>query len=249
MSDRHDKLGIKQTIRFEWMQKTTNLLLAGLDAKTVRHELHQFLANRTGSGAEGVRSDYTRTFVVNNLMNIWVSPIPELLPFRDASLAQLRADNSVAPAIHWAMISAAYPFWSNVARHTGRLLSLQDQVTQPQIFARVREQFGDRESVARATRFVVRSFVTWNVLVDAGDKGCYEKADPINISDLNVAVLLLESMLLATPDATGVLSSLVNNPACFPYCIPAMSGSLVSQHNNRIDVVRHGLDEELLHLA
>lgn len=33
MGKRHEAIGIKQAIRFEWMQKAANLLLAGLDAK------------------------------------------------------------------------------------------------------------------------------------------------------------------------------------------------------------------------
>jgi hypothetical protein len=49
---RHEAIGIKQAIRFEWMQKAANLLLAGLDAKTIRQELHEFLADRKGNGSE-----------------------------------------------------------------------------------------------------------------------------------------------------------------------------------------------------
>ena len=48
MGKRHEAIGIKQAIRFEWMQKAANLLLAGLDAKTIRQELHEFLADRKG---------------------------------------------------------------------------------------------------------------------------------------------------------------------------------------------------------
>ena len=106
MGKRHEAIGIKQAIRFEWMQKAANLLLAGLDAKTIRQELHEFLADRKGNGSEGERSDQTRTFVVNNLMKIWVSPDPELIPFRDASLALLRENPAMALAVHWGMISA-----------------------------------------------------------------------------------------------------------------------------------------------
>ena len=53
MGKRHEAIGIKQAIRFEWMQKAANLLLAGLDAKTIRQELHEFLADRKGNGSEG----------------------------------------------------------------------------------------------------------------------------------------------------------------------------------------------------
>ncbi|WZB63136.1 hypothetical protein WJ970_08940 [Achromobacter xylosoxidans] len=101
MGKRHEAIGIKQAIRFEWMQKAANLLLAGLDAKTIRQELHEFLVDRKGNGSERERSDQTRTFVVNNLMKIWVSPDPELIPFRDASLALLRENPAMALAVHW----------------------------------------------------------------------------------------------------------------------------------------------------
>jgi len=79
-------------------------------------------------------------------MKIWVSPDPGLIPFRDASLAFLREHPSMALVVHWGMISAIYPFWFNVARQTGRLLALQDQVTQTQIINRLKEQYGDRQT-------------------------------------------------------------------------------------------------------
>ncbi len=248
MGKRHEAIGVKQAIRFEWMQKAANLVLAGLDAKTIRQELHEFLTDRKGNGAEGERSDQTRTFVVNNLMNIWVSPDPELNAFRDASLAILREHPSMALAVHWGMISAVYPFWFNVARQTGRLLALQDQATQTQIIYRLKEQYGDRQTVSRYARYVIRSFVAWGALKDSEAKGCYEKAAPVSIADANLALLMFESALLATPEAKGPLVLLLNNPTFFPFHLPAMTGDFVSQRSDRIDVVRYGLDDELLKL-
>ena len=220
MGKRHETIGIKQAIRFEWMQKAANLLLAGLDAKTIRQELHEFLADRKGNGSEGERSDQTRTFVVNNLMKIWVAPDPELIPFRDASLAFLRENPAMALAVHWGMISAVYPFWFNVARQT----------------------------VSRYARFVIRSFVAWGALKDSEAKGCYEKAAPVSIAEPNLAIMMFESALLATPEAKGASGLLLNNPAFFPFQLPVMTGDFVSQRSDRIDVVRYGLDDELLKL-
>jgi len=245
---RHEAIGVKQVIRFEWMQKTANLLLAGLDAKTIRRDLHEFLADRKGNGSEGERGETSRSQVVNMLMKIWILPDLDLLPFRDTSLAFLREHPSTALAIHWRMISAIYPFWFNVARQTGRLLALQDQVTQTQIINRLKEQYGDRQTVSRYARFVIRSFVAWGVLNDADSKGCYVKADPVSIADPNLAVLMFESALLATSEAKSALGLLLNNPAFFPYQLPVMTGDFVSQHSERIDVVRYGLDEEFLKL-
>lgn len=248
MGKRHDAIGIKQVIRSEWMQKSANLLLAGLDAKNIRQELHEFLADRKGNGAEGERGETSRTQVVNMLMKIWVSPDLALLPFRDALLVLLREHPLTALAVHWGMISAVYPFWLNVARQTGRLLALQDQVTQMQITSRLKEQYGDRQTVSRYARYVIRSFVAWGVLQDSDSKGCYEKAAPVSIADTNLAILMFESALLATPEAKCALGVLLNNPAFFPFQLPMMTGDFVSQRSERIEVVRYGLDDELLKL-
>lgn len=248
MDKRHETIGIKQVIRFEWMQKVANLLLAGFDAKTIRRELHELLSDSNGNATEGKRSDKTRTFVVGNLMKIWVSPDPELIPVRDTSLQLLQEIPSMALAIHWEMISAVYPFWFNVARQTGRLLALQDQVTQVQIINRLKEQYGDRQTVSRYAQYVIRSFVAWGTLSDSKAKGCYEKATPLSVTDPNLAILMLESALLSTPEAKGTLGLLLNNPAFFPFQLPVLTGNVVSLNSRRIEVVRYGMDDELLRL-
>ena len=249
MGKRHETIGIKQAIRFEWMQKAANLLLAGLDAKTIRQELHEFLADRKVSNPEYEQSVQTRTFVVNNLMKIWVSPDPELIPFRDASLEFLRRNPSKVIAIHWGLIAATYPFWFNVARQTGRLLALQDRVTQMQIINRLKEQYGDRQTVSRYARYVIRSFVTWCVLHDSEGKGCYEKSTLVSNTEPSLAILMFESALLATPEAKSALGLLLNNPAFFPFQLPVMTGDFIAQRSERIEVVRYGLDDELLKLT
>ncbi len=248
MGKRHESISIKQTVRLEWMQKTANLLLAGLDAKTIRHELHEFLSDKKSDGSEGGRGETSSNQVVSMLMRIWISPDPELVPFRDDALAFLREHPSMSLAVHWGMISAVYPFWFSVARQIGRLLALQDQITQPQIINRLKEQYGDRETISRYARYAVRSFVVWGVLKDSDAKGCYEKALPVNITDSDVTLLMIESALHATPEGKGALGLLLNNPAFFPFHLSMMTGNYLSQHSDRIDVDRYGLDEEYLTL-
>ncbi len=248
MSKAHETLGIKQVIRLEWMQKTVDLLLAGLDSQSIRLELHEFLSNKKGSGDDAERGETSRTQVVNILMNIWVNPRDNLAVFRDALLEYVRKHPTTALVVHWAMISAAYPFWFNVAKQTGRLLALQDQVTQSQIAIRLKEQYGDRQSVSRYTRYVIRSFVAWGVLKDSKTKGCYQKSMPISFSDSKLVILVLEAALLASFENKGTLGLILNHPAFFPFQIPVVSGDLVSQASERIDVIRYGMDDQLLKL-
>jgi hypothetical protein len=243
MAKRHEAIGLKQAIRYEWAKKTADLLLAGLDEETIRQELHDYLSRRKGDGSEGDRSEESRRFSVTNLMRIWVSPDAELVVLRDAALAFLREKPALALPVHWSMICAVYPFWFNVARQTGRLLNLQDRVTQEQIINRLKEQYGDRQSVSRYGRFVVRSFVAWGILKDTKTKGCYEKGTPFVIEDNNLGVLMLEAALHAISEGKGALSLILNTPAFFPFQLPVLTGDYIGKNSERLDVERYGLDD------
>lgn len=248
MGKRHEKLGIKQTIQKPWMDKTVQMMLAGLTEKEIRSELDEYLSTQRQSGGTGKRGKKTYGMAIS-LLASWFEPEKELRPFRDdvLNLARELQPGSWFP-LHWIILSASYPFWFNVARQTGRLLNLQDQITQSQIFGRLKEQYGDRETVSRNARYTVRSFVAWEALKDSQAKGCYEKTSRVSIIDANLAVLMFEAALLAAPEAKGALGLLLNNPAFFPFQLPVMTGDFVSQRSDRIDVVRYGLDDELLKL-
>lgn len=248
MAQRHEKLGIKQTIQKEWMDRTVRMLLAGLSETEIRSELDEYLSTQKQSGGIGTRGEKTYGMAIS-LLASWFAPERELRSFRDDALilAKNIKQTEWLP-LHWAIISASYPFWFNVAKQTGRLFNLQDQITQAQVFNRLKERYGDRETVSRNARYTVRSFVAWGVLKDANTKGCYEKAVPIVITDLDLAVLVYESALLASSEAKSALGLLINNPAFFPFHLPATTGDFVSQRSKRIDVIRYGLDDELLKL-
>ncbi len=249
MGKRHETIGIKQAIRIEWMQKAANLLLAGLDVKSTRQELHAFLKARKDKGNERNQSDQTRSFAVTALMHAWVTPERELVPFRDSVLKQLQDHPDMSLAAHWVMMAAAYPFWFNVARQTGRLLTLQDQVTHAQILTRLKEQYGDRQTVNRCAQYVIRSFVTWGVLKDSNCKGCYEKVAPVPVGKLNTAIILYESALHATEHGKLSMSQLLTHPALFPFQMPPMTGEFIGLENERIEVMRLGYDEELVRIV
>lgn len=248
MSKRHDKLGIKQTIRKHWMDNVVKMMLAGLSEKEIRAELNEFLATQKQSGGAGERGKKTYGMAISILAS-WFSPEEELIPFRDHALELVRNEKQQKwLPCHWAVISASYPFWFNVAKQTGRLFNLQDRITQAQVFSRLKEQYGDRETVARNARYAIRSFVAWGVLKDSKVKGCYEPGEKTGISDPNVAILLFESSLHADSGGKSALGLVKNNPAFFPFQLPFLTGDFISQQSNGVDVVRNGLDDELLKL-
>ena len=230
------------------MDRTVQMMLAGMSEKEIRSELDNYLATQKQSGGIGERGKKTYGMAIGILAS-WFSPKKELRSFRDdlLEIAKKSLPENWMP-LHWGIISASYPFWYHVAKNVGRLLNLQAQITQIQIFNRLKEIYGDRETVARNARYTVRSFVAWNVLLDSGTRGCYERRASVIIADHNLAVLMLEASLLANPEGKAAIDFLLNDPAFFPFQLPVMTGDFISRHSDRIEVFRYGLDRELLKL-
>ncbi len=248
MAKRHEAIGIKQVVRLEWYDFALSMLLEGLSAKEIRDQLDAFIRERLQSGGYGERGEQTYTKAVTQIMKCWISPDREIIDFRDSALLYARKHRYNRMALHWAVTIAAYPFWHRVAGQVGRLLNLQDAITQSQIRLRCFESMGERSTVERSARRVIRSYVSWGTLKDSKVKGCYEKAAPVIIEDENMAILMFEAALHAIPESKIALGVLSNNPAFFPFHLPMMTGDYVAQHSDRIEVARYGLDDELLKL-
>jgi len=247
-TDRHDKLGIKQIIQIDWMKRTSNLLLAGMDHSAVREELHRNLSTMQDENQSVGRSDMTRVFAVNNLMNIWVTPEKEIIPLRDRILDHLQSYPASSTALYWAMITAVYPFWFNTAKQVGRLLALQDQVTQSQVVIRLKEQYGDRETISRVARYVLRSMVAWGVLKDTGNKGAYERAEPVPIIESQVALIVFEAVLHAVPSGKITVQLLLNHPGLFPFSFNISTSEIIAKVPSSIVVQQFSSADDMLML-
>lgn len=245
MSRRHNTLGIKQTIHKNWMDYVVGLLLRGLTVEEIRSNLDQYLANEkpyTG------KVPHTHSFI-KSMLSSWFSPKNELEELRNNALKLIEWENQENwLPYHWAIISASYPFWFNIAMQTGRLFNLQERVTKDQITVRLREIYGDKESVWHYAGYVIRSFVAWGVIKDTEINGTYEKCKAIKVDNVELAILLYKSALHATRDGKMSFEILKNNPALFPFELPILTGDYIAQNSKTIDIIRYGLDEQLLQL-
>lgn len=242
---RFDKVGIKQVIRLEWMDRCLSLLFSGMSANEIRRDLLEYLADKKQSGGTGERGDKTYTIAIG-ILAAWFDPSPELIDLRDRLLLKAKkcsVENWLP--LHWAMMIAAYPFWFNVAIQTGRVLALQEKVTQKQIFDRLVERYGERATVLRNARYAVRSFVAWGVLEDTEIKGRYKKSDPMAVSEPQIMAMLFEAMLISTPDNKAPLRSLMASPALFPMCL-AMDVAQQSIASNPRLISDHFGDSEIV---
>ena len=245
MTKRADQIGFSQRVRLEWFERTANLIVAGNEKPAIMEGLQELLRDKVSVGGQAVRGN--REKIITILLKTWLTVPGGLEPLRDGGLELFkRAQRVDHLALHWGMVSAVYPFWAGVAGQTGRLLRLQGTAGAAHVQRRVREQYGERDTVSRAARRVLRSFVDWDVLRESGVKGVYEPASPMVVDDRNLSAWLIEAVLVSGVNGPTTLKSLTDSTALFPFRLPRLSAGELVGSSKRLDVITHNLDEELV---
>ena len=245
MNNRQKQIGFSQRIRLEWLQYTANLVLAGNDKGAVNASLQELLQDKVSVGGHAVRGNKEKAITI--LMKIWLNVPGELKAVRDDGLELLKTlPRKDQIAVHWGMAMAAYPFWAAVAANTGRLLRLQGTAAAAHVQRRVREQYGERETVSRAARRVIRSFVDWGVLSETSEKGIYGQGFTCSIDDPRLISWLIEASLHARSNGSAAIKELIDNTSLFPFRLMHVSAEHLIAMSGCLDVLRHGLDQDLI---
>ncbi|HNR69440.1 MAG TPA: hypothetical protein PKN04_15240 [bacterium] len=244
-SDRFGKIGIDRLVKLAWLEKTANLVLAGNPAKAIQEYLYEDLSPFFKTEETTIRGSLSKTLTI--LLKVWVRPAAELLPLHRTAIelyANMPSKEQIL--VHWGLTMAAYPFWSAVAVSVGRLLNLQGTSSANQVQRRLREQYGERETVARRARYVLRSFVDWGVLQESSTKGTYRKGIKLVVSQPESIAWLLQAALHARPQKSAPFQELMTSPSFFPFTFQSVSAAQLSPLAPGLDFVRHGLDEYLV---
>jgi hypothetical protein len=187
-----------------------------------------------------------REKAITMLLRIWVAVPRHLRPFRDEGLAhvpRLPVDDRIT--VHWGMTMAVYPFFGAVAAAVGRLVRWQGTCAAAHVQRRLREQLGERETVARAVRRTLRCFVDCGPLLETGEQGVYQAVPARPVQDKQLVIWLTEAALLASRVQTGVLPALAQAPELFPFYLVSLSVVDLAGHS-RLEPWCHGLTEDIV---
>ena len=246
-SRRFQQIGLDRLVRLEWLKRTASLVLAGNDDPTIKSTLQEDLGSFFRSPAVDVRGSLDKTITI--LQRIWGSSPSEISPLRTEGLELLRRilPDEHAP-IHWGMVMVVYPFWSSVATQVGRLMRIQGSAAAAQVQRRMREQYGERETVSRRARYVLRSYLDWGVLQETGAPGTYCAGPSLTVKDLPLIAWLAEAALRSRANDAAPLRELLESPSLFPFRLAPISPEQLASLAPRLELLRHGLDDDLVML-
>jgi len=247
MIRRINQIGCSQRVRLEWLEKAANLVLAGNAKAAVNNALQELLKDQVSIGGAAKRGN--REKIVTILAKVWVAPPAGLESLRDGGLELLkRVPRRCQVAVHWGMVMAVYPFWGAVGVQVGRLLRLQGAAAAAHVQRRVREQYGERETVSRAVRRVLRSYVDWGVLRNSGKKGIYVADPPLTVEDSRLIAWLIEASLHSLSNGSAMLNELLVHPSLFPFHFKPIHLRRALAASENIEMTEQNLDNYLVML-
>ena len=231
-------VGFDRKIQLDWLDATAALCQEGLGPDAVAERLDRRLAGEVG-GAEARR----KTIIV--LLRIWVNVPDEHKPLRDEALQLVTQTNSVDRLwVHWGMSLLAYPFFRDVAATVGRLSRLQGVFSQAQVQRRMVERWGERTTLQRAIRRLLRTFIDWNVLRDTEVRGRYEVTPMRRTTNQTLALWFLTCALQANEADQIPLAELSQLPYAFAFGLLPFANDV--RRSERFAVSRQGLDLEMV---
>ena len=241
------QVGFSQRIRLEWLEHTAQLVLQGRRACEIDSSLQELLKNKLSVGRRAERGNREKAITI--LKKVWVAPPRRIEFLRDEALEYLSEwDVGDHLVLHWCMAMAVYPFWGQVADAVGRLLRLQGQAVAGQVQQRLREQMGERETVARAARRVVRSFVVWKVVREGPGKGSYVPGLTQQVARKEGVLWVAKAVLSANGTLRGSLPAATKGAELFPFVLDSVSVRDVEACQD-LAVVHQGADGVVIELT
>ncbi|MGD9099897.1 MAG: hypothetical protein PVF45_05400 [Anaerolineae bacterium] len=232
------RIGFDRKLQLDWLDTTVGLCQGSLDPGTIAERLQQHLVNEVGGAV-------ARRKTINILSRIWVNVPQEHRSLRDEALelaVQIKPEERLW--LHWGMSLLAYPLFRDVAATVGQLSHLQGVFSQAQIQRRMIESWGQRTTLQRAVRRILRTFVAWDVLRDTDVRGSYDIAPPRQTDNQSLALWFLDCALRTNEAEQVLLRELEQLSYIFPFNLLSFISDV--RRSGRFEVTRQGLDLEMV---
>jgi len=231
-------VGISHRLKRGWLDDLLDRLVQTRDEK----ELRAFVDQRLRDELPGKDA---RAKAAGILLRIWSGVEPKHAALRDRAVAMLpRISGQERIWLHWGMSALAYPFFRDLAEVIGRMLTLQDDITNAQVQTRLKTAWGDRETSKEAAGKLITSMVDWEVLRATKTKGHFLLARKMTTTVTDLQLWLLEAMLSASASDEIEAQQLLRLPESFPFSFTVSVADL--RRHEGFNIHRQGLDMDMV---
>jgi hypothetical protein len=231
-------VGISHRLKRAWLDDLLDRLVQTRDIK----ELRAFVDQRLRDELPGKEA---RAKAAGILLRIWNGVEAKHFALRDRAVGLLpNISGQERIWLHWGMTALAYPFFRDLAEVIGRMLALQDDITNAQVQTRLKTAWGDRETSKEAAGKLITSMVDWEVLRATTAKGHFLLARKMTTSVTDLQLWLLETVLSASASDEIEAQQLLRLPELFPFSFTVGVGDI--RKHEGFNIHRQGLDMNMV---
>ncbi|MCB0112350.1 MAG: hypothetical protein KDE53_40780, partial [Caldilineaceae bacterium] len=158
-----------------------------------------------------------------------------------------KISNSDRIILHWEMALITYPLFRITVSTMGRLLRIQGEFQSSEIRNRVLEQYSNCGGIPRAVYRIIQSVNDWGLINYAEGRYRIPVVVP-NVESPMLLAWLFEACVLASQRDHWGITDLLQATELFPFNL-GNTGHLVLRQSDRFDILREGLDREVVLLA
>ncbi len=201
-------IGMNRAVKLEWLNKTAELVKQGLDDKTIRAELQEYLSFEIDSA---VNLKNTRTI----LLQTWVYTPVEHLGIRKEALSLVEKGSIDALVGHWSMLLVTYPVFADVCGLIGKLSNIQDTFTTTWLQQKLFEIWGERGTLVHCVSRILQTLRYLGVV--ELEKTSVFRIKKQELTSPKSIEVLLTAILLLKEKAYYEISELSYLPKLFPF--------------------------------
>ena len=240
--NRRAQIGIDRRVDIEWLDAIAARHASGDGVPAIRKAMWEFLDGVVA----GNGNDSARRKTITVLMKAWAMPGSPSTPLRMKAAQLLQnATRAERLALHWAMLIASYPLFTDVADSIGRISDFHDQFGSAQVTKRMIGLWGDRSTLVRATQRLISSMAQWGVLTHLEGARAYAPAAPSPIRP-EYGLLLVHALLLDSTSGSLQLKTIASLPAMFPFSIGKLAHAIARDPD--FDIHHQGFGDDVVEL-
>ncbi len=232
------RIGFDRMIKIEWLDAAAGKMQNERDVKEIRNYLHNLIKNEHPAFE-------ARCKTVSVLMRIWFLVPEEHVPMRDKALQVIdKTSQQERLLIHWGMLLLAYPFFRDTVTVIGGLFSLQGKFSISQVFRKMEQSWGQRTTIKRAIRRIVRSLYEWGVIEETTERGVYRPSAKVDTLATDLELWFIETVLRSGTSDFIAFEHLHNMSCAFPFSLSVSISDLFE--SGKFEISLQGLNKGII---
>ncbi|MBR6050056.1 MAG: hypothetical protein IKP68_02495 [Clostridia bacterium] len=202
-------IGLSRAVKLEWLDRTVDLVLEGMDPEDIKKSLNNFIALDISS-PDNIRK--TRDI----LMNIWVHPFEDQKcnDIRASAIKNIKNGTEDRALMHWCMLLLYYPVFVDVTGMIGKISDMQDSFTLAWLKDKMFEEWGERTTLFHSLDKIMQTLRQIGA-IESNGKTYTVIEHPIK--DRESLIILCKTVLSLKMKAYYEPSDFASVPQMFPF--------------------------------